>query len=184
MTTRPRRAATAAALLLAALVSASPASASTQVQVVNYNASSLTQYHQMWDNMYGPLDNATESFANGTFTAADAPFKTGTDYSVYDHLKYMAVSDRSFPAPSDGSVTISSDLNADTPGAAAGHVVHGQYGPPGSYDASNASAIPYAASTLEGQQAAVVLNMIDFCTGQLFDWFLSSHYAFPLIERL
>jgi hypothetical protein len=185
MTIRPRRAATAAAaLLLVTLVSPAPAGASTQIQVVDYDASSLAEYHQMWNNMYGPLDNAAESFTNGTFTAADSPFKSGTDYSVYDHLKYFAVSDQSFPAPSDGSVTISANLNADTPGATARHVVHGQYGPPGSFVATNRSATPYTASTLEGQQAAVVLNMIDFCTGQLFDWFLSSHYAFPLIERL
>lgn len=26
--------------------------------------------------------------------------------------------------------------------------------------------------------------MVDFCTGQLFDWFVAGHSAFPLIERL
>ena len=29
-----------------------------------------------------------------------------------------------------------------------------------------------------------MLNMIDFCTGQLFDWFVAGDTAFPLIERL
>ena len=28
------------------------------------------------------------------------------------------------------------------------------------------------------------MNMIDFCTGQLFDWFVSGNTAFTLIERL
>jgi hypothetical protein len=28
------------------------------------------------------------------------------------------------------------------------------------------------------------MNMVDFCTGQLFDWFVSGNTAFPLIERL
>lgn len=28
------------------------------------------------------------------------------------------------------------------------------------------------------------MNMVDFCTGQLFDWFISGNTAFPLIERL
>ncbi len=37
---------------------------------------------------------------------------------------------------------------------------------------------------LEGQQAGVVLNMVDFCTGQLFDWFVTGSTAFTLIERL
>jgi hypothetical protein len=29
-----------------------------------------------------------------------------------------------------------------------------------------------------------VLNMIEFCSGQLLDWFMSSGHVFPLIERL
>ena len=151
--------------------------------VVDYNAESLAQYHQKWTNMYGPLDGAAESVSRGAFTVSDVPFKPGTDFSVFDHLKYMAVSNQVFPAPSDGTVTFGVDITASTPGAVAGHVVHGAFGPPGSFG-TNPLAKPYAAPTLEGQQAAVVLNMIDFCSGQLFDWFVSSHSAFPLIERL
>ena len=37
---------------------------------------------------------------------------------------------------------------------------------------------------LDGQQAAVSLHMLDFHTGQLFDWFVSGNTAFPLYERL
>jgi hypothetical protein len=37
---------------------------------------------------------------------------------------------------------------------------------------------------LEGQQAGATLHMIDFRTGQLFDWFVSGSTAFALIERL
>jgi hypothetical protein len=37
---------------------------------------------------------------------------------------------------------------------------------------------------LQGQQAGVVMNMVDVCTGQLFDWFLAGDTAFTLIERL
>jgi hypothetical protein len=29
-----------------------------------------------------------------------------------------------------------------------------------------------------------VMNVLDFCTGQLFDWFVASDTAFALIERL
>lgn len=152
--------------------------------VMNYDATSLTQYQQMWTNLYGPLDNASVTVAPGGVTVNDATFKTGVDFSVFDHLKYMAVSNESFPVPADGSLAISADITAATPGVQPGHVVHGQYGPPGSYDPSNAQARPYSATVMEGQQAGVVLNAIDFCSGQLFDWFVSSTQAFPLIERL
>lgn len=188
---RWRRGAVAGAAVLVATatwagVPAVEANAATTIpiRVVHYDSNSLTEYHQKWSNLYGPLDGATESFDNGVFTAAAVPFRTGTDFSVFDHLKYMAVSNQTFAAPQRGSVAFSVDIKANTPGAVPGHVVHGQYGPPGSYDAGNTSATPYAQPVLEGQQAAVVLNMIDFCTGQLFDWFVSSSRAFPLIERL
>ena len=153
------------------------------ISIVDYNSTSLAQYHQKWTNLYGPLDGAAESLSKGAFTVSDVPFKPGTDYSVFDHLKYMAVSNQLFPVPAVGAVAFSVTIAASTPGAVAGHVVHGVYGPPGSAG-TDLSAAPYRAAVLEGQQAAVVLNMIDFCSGQLFDWFISSHSAFPLIERL
>ena len=56
----------------------------------------------------------------------------------------------------------------------------GSYGPPGSYP----SGAPYSATVLEGQQAGAVMNMINFSTGQLFDWFISGSTVFTLIERL
>ncbi len=46
------------------------------------------------------------------------------------------------------------------------------------------SGAPYSATVLQGQQAAATLHVIDFATGQLFDWFVSGNTAFPLIERL
>jgi hypothetical protein len=181
-----------AALLVAAAawIGASPPGASAArppvipTSVVHYDSSTLDEYHQKWSNIYGPLDGATESFDNGAFHVRDVPFKTGTDFSVFDHLKYMAVSNQTFDAPQRGSIAFSVDIKAETPGTAPGHVVHGQYGPPGSYDAGNTAARRYASMVLEGQQAGVVLNMIDYCSGQLFDWFVSSGHVFPLIERL
>ncbi len=63
--------------------------------------------------------------------------------------------------------------------------MHGCYGPPGSYPSVGAPcAQPWSAVALEGQQAGVVLNMINFQTGQLFDWFVSGTQVFALIERL
>src|SRR6266566_2667950 len=67
------------------------------------------------------------------------------------------------------------DIVAETPGTVEGHVVHGTYVQSGT---------PYAATVLQGQQAAATLHMIDFATGQLFDWFVSGNSAFPLYERL
>jgi hypothetical protein len=58
--------------------------------------------------------------------------------------------------------------------------VHGTYGPPGSYP----NGAPYSATVLQGRQAGAVMNMINFDTGQLFDWFVSGTTAFALIERL
>jgi Family of unknown function (DUF6081) len=43
---------------------------------------------------------------------------------------------------------------------------------------------PDSATVLQGQQAGAVMSMVDFCTGQLFDWFVSGNTAFTLIERL
>ena len=77
--------------------------------------------------------------------------------------------------PVDGSVEISSTIKATTPGTDAGRVIHGTYVESGE---------PYAEPTLEGQQAGVVMNVVDFATGQLFDWFVSGSTAFALIERL
>ncbi|SCL47846.1 DUF6081 family protein [Micromonospora chersina] len=165
---------------------ASPATAApgSRPSVVRYDSADLAEYERKWSNIYGPLDGATRSLDGGVLTVSDVPFKTGVDYSVYDHLKYMAVSNRTFPAPRQGSVEFSVDITARTPGATGGHVVHGRYGPPGSATLADPTARLYASPVLEGQQAAVVLNMIDFCTGQLFDWFVSGTRAFPLIERL
>ena len=149
----------------------------------------LSDYYSRWSNgpggVYGLGDMGvppgdTRSFNDGTFSIDDAPFRTAFDFSVYDHLKYIATSNQSFAVPAKGSVAFSADISAQTPGTDPGHVVHGTYGPPGSYPAGS----PYAATVLQGQQAGAVLNMINFCTGQLFDWFVSGDTAFTLIERL
>lgn len=150
---------------------------------------SLRDYYAKWSNgpggAYGLGDMGvapgdTRSFADGTFYIDDAPFRTSFDFSVFDHLKYIATSNQSFAVPARGSIMFSSKITAATPGTVPGRVVHGTYGPPGSYPDGE----PYSATVLEGQQAGAVMNMIDFCTGQLFDWFVSGNTAFTLIERL
>lgn len=133
-----------------------------------------------------PDANHFESFANGVERVRAVPFRTGADYSVFDHLKYIEVSNSTFAVPADGSVEFSADMSAQTPGTISGLIQQGIYGASGAWtDPANPPRPPdYRAKVLQGQQAGVVLNMVDFCTGQLFDWFLAGDTAFTLIERL
>jgi hypothetical protein len=145
-----------------------------------------------WSNPYGPGETAIggvdhqETFANGVERVRAVPFMTGADFSVYDHLKYMETSNSTFPVPAKGSVEFGVDMSADTPGTVKKLTQLGIYGPSGTWtDPSAPPSTPdYSAKVLQGQQAGVVLNMVDFCTGQLFDWFLAGKTAFTLIERL
>jgi hypothetical protein len=156
---------------------------------IDYDSRSLAEYQQNWANIYGPLSldaGGTRSVApNGDFTVSAVPFQVGADFSVFDHLKYIAVSTRSFDVPEEGSLTFSVRIEASTPGTESGRVVHGCYGAPFSYlNVGDPCAAPWTSTPLEGQQAGVVLNMINFATGQLFDWFVSESQVFALIERL
>lgn len=138
----------------------------------------LADYYSKWSNPYGLGEMGlgdTRSFANGKFSVSAVPFQTGYDLSVFDHLKYIAISNQSFPVPEKGSITFSSEIYAETPGTVPGRVIEGTY---------TQSNLPYSATVLQGQQAGVVMNMVDFQTGQLFDWFVSGNTAFTLIERL
>jgi hypothetical protein len=195
----PRVAVAVAALLAAAIASGiggslSAHAASPATTVVKYDTFSsdapggytLTDYGAKWSNPFLLGDMAvapgdTRRFDNKTFYIDDAPFRTANDFSVYDHLKYIAISNQSFSVPALGSVTFTSDITAETPGADLnGGTVHGTYGPPGSYP----NGAPYSAHVLQGQEAGAVMNMVDFATGQLFDWFVAGNTAFTLIERL
>ena len=157
---------------------------------VKYDADSAAEYHQLWANIYGPLELTPGN--SGTFSVTKhgtqvsaVPFDVGADFSVFDHLKYIAISSQSFDMPASGSLEFSVDMTAETPGTQDGRVIHGCYGPPGSFTAlTDPCDHSYAQVAREGQQAGVVLNMVNFETGQLFDWFLSGNTAFALIERL
>jgi hypothetical protein len=164
------------------------ASKSTTTEI-DYSSNDLAQYAQNWSNIYGPLSlaaNGTQNISpSGDYTVSAVPFQVGADFSVYDHLKYIAVSNRAFAVPTSGSLTISVRIQASTPGTQPGRVIHGCYGGPFSFTSTSAPcASPWSAPTLEGQQAGVVLNMINFATGQLFDWFVSGNQVFALVERL
>ena len=137
----------------------------------------LADYNTKWTTFtLGEMALAdTRQFDNHTFSISATPFRTGQDVSVFDHAKYTGLSKQVFAVPEIGSITVSMDIAAETPGTVEGHVVHGTYVQSGA---------PYAATVLQGQQAAATLHMIDFATGQLFDWFVSGNTAFPLYERL
>ena len=117
----------------------------------------------------------TRQFDNQAFSLSATPFRTSADSGVADHAKYLAVSKQTFAVPLIGSITFSIDIAVETPGTTEGRMVHGAYVESGA---------PYEATLLEGQQAAATLHMIDFVTGQLFDWFVSGKSAFTLVERL
>jgi hypothetical protein len=154
--------------------------------VIHYDSASMYEYGTKWDNPYGlgemagPGGDTRLINRKGAFEVSAVPFQTGADFSVYDHLKYIAISHDSFPMPTAGSLEFSVDITADTPGTQPGRIVHGCYVDP----SSQACGAPYAQPVIEGQQAGVVLNMINFQTGQLFDWFVSGGSVFALIERL
>lgn len=166
-----------------------PARSAGTVTHVDYDSKDDVEYAARWANIYGPLELAaggTRSVSQGKgVTVRAVPFHVGADYSVYDHLKYIAVSTQSFDVPQAGSLEFSVDIAASTPGTQAGRVVHGCYGAPFSFESvSQACFQPWSGPALEGMQAGVVLNMINFATGQLFDWFVSGSEVFALIERL
>lgn len=150
---------------------------------------SLASYEEKWSLPYGlgEMDlGDTRRFEEGCFVIDAVPFQTTSDVSVNDHLKYMAVSTQAFSVPAYGTLVLSSDVRADTSGTVPDLIQEGIYGPSGTWlDPANPPTPPeYRARLLQGQQAAVVVNVLDFCTGQLFDWFVSSDRAFALIERL
>ncbi|KQW50806.1 MULTISPECIES: DUF6081 family protein [unclassified Roseateles] len=161
-------------------LAAGPAAANTVVyDSFDTPAYSLAGYGAKWANPYGLGEMAisdTRNFLGGNFAIKAPVFQTGFDFSVYDHLKYIATSTQSFAVPVGGSLTFSSTITATAHNTqAAGRIINGTY---------IQSGLPYSALALEGQQAGAVMNMIDFSTGQLFDWFISGSTAFTLIERL
>ncbi len=97
---------------------------------------SLNDYAGKWTTPYGLGEmavNDTRNFSGGRLNLRAVPFQTASDASVNDHLKYQAVSARTFPVPENGTLVLSSDIKASTPGTVPGLIQHGVYGPPGSW---------------------------------------------------
>ena len=180
-----------AAAVVAVAFAASGMAVSPNKTVVVYDDFSSGD-NSKWSNPYGPGETAIGgvdhqlTFPGGKERVRAVPFLTGADFSVFDHLKYMEVSNAAFPVSARGSVEFSADMTAATPGTVKNLTQTGIFGGPGTWTDPSAPPVPpnYSAKVLQGQQAGVVLNMVDFCTGQLFDWFLAGDTAFTLIERL
>ena len=167
---------------------ASPSYSSGSVHSIDYNSSDRADYEKKWVNLYGPLSldaGGTLEVSDRRFTVGASPFRVGADYSVYDHLKYIGISTQAFTLPDHGSLMFSVEITAATPGTRANRTIRGCYGAPGSFqNVGDPCDRRWSARASQGQQAGVVLNMINFQTGQLFDWFVSGNEVFALIERL
>lgn len=192
-THRRRTAAAGLLLTVVATVLAAPAEAGRRtVTTTVYDTfdGSSTDYAAKWANPYGLGEMAlgdTRTHDGSAFSISALPFRTGVDLSVFDHIKYLGVSTEQFAVPEKGSVTFALTIDAETVGTQpGGRVIHGVYGPSFCADDPTCAAgkRPWQAVALEGQQAGATLHMIDFRTGQLFDWFVSGSTAFALIERL
>jgi hypothetical protein len=123
------------------------------------------------------LNDTRQVSKDGAVSLGAVPFQTGAD-AVFDHAKYFAVSRDTFLAPATGSLQFAVEIEAHTPGTQLERVIHGHHTDPPT------GGWPYAQSVTEGQQAALMFNMTNVETHQLFDWFVSGHQAFALIERL
>jgi len=148
-------------------------------EVIDYDSKDLAEDSSKWDLTLGPGEIAmkgTRDVNGGVLTVTAVPFRTGAD-TIFDHAKYLAMSHDAFRMPKQGSLQFSVDIKATTPGTQPGRVIHGSYTTPTGQRS-------YAQPAIEGQQAAIIFNMTNVETGQVFAWFVSSTSAFALIERL
>lgn len=134
-----------------------------------------SDYLSKWDDdAFGALP-ATRTFSGAGVKVSSVPFVSGADFSVFDHLKYIATATKVWPVPADGSLTFGTTLTTRTDGIVPGLVQHGTYVESGA---------AYHAPLLDVQQASTSLNVVDFCTGMVLDWLITGTTAAPLIERL
>jgi hypothetical protein len=109
----------------------------------------------------------TRAFDGGRLYLEATPFTTSSDTFI-DHIKYFADSTTTFAIPSKGSVRVSGDIQVETPGAVAGHV------------------LPTTGRVLlEGQQASATLHLMNTHeTGLIVDWLVSQNKALVFYERV
>jgi hypothetical protein len=120
---------------------------------------SLSDYAERWTTPYGLGEmgiNDTRDFSGGYLSLCAVPFQMASDLSVNDHPKYMVVSSQTFPVPWNGTLVLSSDVKASTPGIVPNLIQRGVYDASQSWiDPANPPTSPqYRALLLQGQQAA------------------------------
>ena len=143
----------------------------------HYDATSDDMYRNMWAQPYGLL----ELQKGGTLTVGDqgvtvraVPFHVWSDTGVADHLKFVSFSTEKFSVPADGSVMVEATIVSKTSGTERHRFVSG----------TRENGQKYKHEVSEAQQAAAVLVVVDFSSGQLFDFFVSENEVFALVERL
>jgi len=132
-----------------------------------------SEYEARWFDV-GDFVGSTEpeaaesrGFAGGVLQIEATPFTTSHDNAL-DHMKYFAVSTKSYEVPLRGWVEVFADVRAITPGTTPDRVVPAT-----------------GRRLLQGQQAAATLHLLDAGdSGLRFAWYISSDRAFALYERL
>jgi len=177
-----------AALAVGAVVAAGFAGSPKKTTIVydDFSSGNNAKWISFGGELASPDADHFESFAGGVERVRAVPFRTGLDFGPFDHAKYFEIATTSFPVPAHGSVEFAADMSATTPGTVDGLVQHGIYGPGGTWtDPGNPPRPPdWSGVLLEPQQAAAALSVINPCTGEAFDWFLSGRYAVTIVARV
>ncbi len=116
------------------------------------------------------------NFKNKRLKVSAPKFHWSSDYSFYDHIKYLALSTKKFRLPEEGSVMFSSLMKAQVFNTHPKLKIV-------AHKLSDHQQIGYTIN--EGRQASAVLRMSNaHQTGMVFDWVVYGDQAFALIERL
>ena len=120
--------------------------------------------------------NLLLSFPKGRIKVSSPLFSWASNQLFYDHLKYFAMSTRSFAIPQRGSIEFSANIKCQLLNTI----------PDLTMIANKVSTGAEVRYKLEvGRQAGATLHMLNLSeTGVLFDWLVSGTKAYPIYERL
>jgi|GEM_PF-1008426 len=116
------------------------------------------------------------TFPKGKLKVSSPEFQWASETLFFDHIKYLATSNKIFHIPKIGSIEFSADIKAKTFNTVPNLTMI-------AHKVSNGEEVRYLLN--EGRQAGATLHMLNFQeTGVLFDWFVYGNQAFALYERL
>ena len=121
---------------------------------------------------------------SGAVTLSDVPFKPGTDFSVFDHLKYIGISAQTFTVPKVGTVTFEVDIFGEHSGRDGGPRGARRLRTSGSLEPRRSRRPALRGDGARGAAGRGRAQHDRLLHRPLFDWFVSGGSAFPLIERL